>query len=192
MSDLKFNAVEKLSTCAREPPLDVPTPELINVHTVRVLQSMEAQIRLLALPARPFNHSPFVTCMISEGTLGLLSACKFLFKKKELVIARDQIRLAIGCLKTLAEVWPRTARNLQEIQTIARHVLGLVSEETECNTPIVSQAQNISEPKEGMTPGFEDGMSQNDILSSFDVVEGVCGWYNLGGMDIDLSWLADE
>ena len=126
--------------------------------------------------------------MISEGTLALLSACKFLFERKELAVARDQIRLAIGCLKTLAEVWPRTARNLQEIQTIARHVLGLASGETKRNTPVVSQAPNISGSTVGTTPRVEDGMSQNDILSSFDAMEGVCGWYNLGRLDLDLSW----
>ncbi|KAK7416842.1 hypothetical protein QQX98_004900 [Neonectria punicea] len=62
-SDLKFNLVEEVSTCARDPPRDIPMQDFVNVHTVRVLRSVEAQIRLLALPERPFNHTPFVTCM---------------------------------------------------------------------------------------------------------------------------------
>jgi hypothetical protein len=61
--------------------------------------------------------------MMSEGTLALLSACRYLLQDKALAIARDQIRLSIGCLKALGEVWPRTAKNVKEIQTIARHVL---------------------------------------------------------------------
>ncbi|KAL6863434.1 hypothetical protein ACO1O0_003688 [Amphichorda felina] len=101
LSDLKFNPVEGISSCARYPPRETPTPELINVHTVRVLRSTEAQIRLLALPTERFHHSPFTTCMVSEGTLALLSACNFLFKGKEFAIARDQIRMTIGCLKAL-------------------------------------------------------------------------------------------
>ncbi|KAJ5173533.1 Transcription factor [Penicillium coprophilum] len=62
-SDLKFSRAEAISSCAREPPLDTLTTDLTNVHTIRVLRSAEAQIRLLALPALYFHHTPFTTCM---------------------------------------------------------------------------------------------------------------------------------
>ncbi|KIH95336.1 C6 zinc finger domain protein [Sporothrix brasiliensis 5110] len=112
LSDLKFNPVEWISSCARHPPRETSSPELINVHTVRVRKSIEAQIRLLALPTEHFRHSPFTTCMVSEGTLALLSACTFLLEGKELAVARDQIRMTIGCLKTLGELWPRIETNV--------------------------------------------------------------------------------
>ncbi|KAF5982353.1 C6 transcription factor [Fusarium bulbicola] len=109
LSDLRFNPVEKVSSCAREPPADTPKPDLINVHTTRILKSVNAQIQLLALPVRPFHHTPFTTCMVSEGTLALLSACTYMLKDQALAVARDQIRLTIGCLKAdlagLVEKW---------------------------------------------------------------------------------------
>ncbi|KAF5621104.1 C6 transcription factor [Fusarium tjaetaba] len=101
LSDLRFNPVEKVSSCAREPPADTPKPDLINVHTTRILKSVNAQIQLLALPVRPFHHTPFTTCMVSEGTLALLSACTYMLKDQALAVARDQIRLTIGCLKAV-------------------------------------------------------------------------------------------
>lgn len=63
--------------------------------------------------------------MVSEGTLALLSACAFRLTGKELATARDQIRMIIGCLKALGQLWSRAATNVQEIQKIARHVLSL-------------------------------------------------------------------
>jgi hypothetical protein len=203
LSDLKFNAVEDVSSCAREPPLDTPTPDLINIHTVQVLRSAEAQIRLLSLPVRPFHHSPFTTCMVSEGTLALLSACKFLLKGRELAVARDQIRLTVGCLKALGELWPRTARNVKEIQIIARHVLGLEGSktgssivaatntnttngtpatadsgpaipETLCSVPSLSNGEDSS----SLGSSEISTASTDQIFATESMMDGVGGWYN--------------
>lgn len=183
LSALKFNAVEKASSCAREPTSDIPTPDLVNVHTVRVLRAIEAQIQLLALPVRQFHHTPFTTCMVSEGTLALLSACCALLKGKDLSIARDQIRMTIGCLKVLGELWPRTARNVREIQTIAQCVLGLGN-----------VGNNDSTSGSGGTPSLEEtwGSSISDLPSNdLDIgsfigdIDDLCGWYGIGEMSAE-------
>lgn len=197
LSDLKFNPVEDVSSCARDPPTDNPTPDLINVHTVRVLRSVEAQIRLLALPSRPFQHTPFVTCMVSEGTLALLSACAFQLSGKELAIARDQIRLTIGCLKDLGELWPRTAKNVKEIQTIARHVLGLSGSKAtgSSNTAGSSNVPSLSggESRGSLGSDPEAPSIDNGVLGSLGSMEDVCGWYNLSDLGPELEqWMSDE
>ncbi|KAJ5089770.1 hypothetical protein N7532_008454 [Penicillium argentinense] len=191
LSDLKFNPVEDVSSCARQPPPDTPIPELVNVHTVRVLRAVEAQIRLLALPVRPFRHTPFTTCMISEGTLALLSACHFLLKGSKLAIARDQIRMTIGCLKALGEYWPRTARNVREIQTIAHHVLRLGSRITSSNdTPKTTDLPQLSDGDGQGSFGSEGGTSSNDtdILPLLGSIDDLCGWYNIGDLGPDVPW----
>ncbi|KAK1849866.1 C6 transcription factor [Colletotrichum chrysophilum] len=188
LSDLRFNPVEDVSSCAREPPVDNPSSDLINVHTVRVLRAVESQIRLLALPSRPFHHTPFTTCMVSEGTLALLSACNFLLQGKQLATARDQIRLTIGCLKALGEFWPRTAKNVLEIQTIARHVLGLKRKTTSSDGTQTSN-DATSQSGETATTGFGHSGSSNEngILSYLGSMEDVCGWYNLGDLSSDFA-----
>ncbi|KAH7014842.1 hypothetical protein EDB80DRAFT_566912 [Ilyonectria destructans] len=192
LSDLKFNPVEEVSSCAREPPPDRPIPELVNVHTIRVLRSVEAQIRLLALPARPFNHTPFVTCMVSEGTLALLSACSFLLKGRELAIARDQIRLTVGCLRALGEVWLRTARNLQEIQIIARQVLGLDPKGAGSVSTRSAEAPSLSGGEGQTTSGSEVGALSNDLFSAMGATDSACGWFELDNLDLDLPQCRDE
>lgn len=196
LSDLKFNPVEEVSSCAREPPPNNPIPDLINIHSLRVLRSVEAQIHLLALPCRPFHHTPFVTCMVSEGTLALLSACAFQLSGKKLAVARDQIRMTIGCLKDLGKFWPRTASNVIEIQTIARHVLGLSGSclngssgtTNSSNVPSLSGGESRgSLESESVEPVIENG-----VLGSLGSMEDVCGWYNLSDLGPELEqWMGD-
>ncbi|OAA56259.1 Zn(2)-C6 fungal-type DNA-binding domain protein [Niveomyces insectorum RCEF 264] len=190
LSDLKFSPAECVSSCAREPPRDVPAPELVNVHTVRVLRSVEAQIRLLALPTEQFHHSPFTTCMVSEGALALLSACTFLLKGTERAIARDQIRMTIGCLKALGELWPRTAKNVQEIQTIAPHVLGLEARAAQSGSVAGSGTVGdlLSDAGQQLPESDHTSASDDDVFASLGTMEDVCGWYNSSELGQNLSW----
>jgi hypothetical protein len=205
LSDLKFNAVEDISSCARSPPPNTPTPDLVNVHTTRVLRAVQAQIQLLTLPNRPFSHTPFTTCMVSEGTLALLSACKFLLKDKELAVARDQIRLTIGCLRALGHTWPRTARNVKEIQTIAKHALGLnshrsrnadrASSTNDLNTPSASDVPPLTHLTGSASEGHlrvrsASADSGSDAIPDIDGLDSFCGWYNFGDFGLDeTSWI---
>lgn len=192
------------------------------MHTVRVLRAVEAQIRLLTLATSntgssatssspstmlPFSHTPFTTCMVSEGTLALLSACKFLLQGRELAVARDQIRMTVGCLRQLGELWPRAARNVQEIQMIARHVLGLGSSSSSSKAgssssssingsrSLLSVEGSAALPVPSLSGG-EDGSSSG--LSSVEVggdmfsgegLDTICGWYNWTDLGTDYSWL---
>ncbi|KAJ6172806.1 hypothetical protein N7470_001873 [Penicillium chermesinum] len=114
-------------------------------------------------------------------------ACTLL-EGKDLAIARDQIRMTLGCLKVLGEVWPRTARNVREIQTIAQCVLGL--------GPVVSNHNNsatidlLAFGADEISPdSTASGLSadSNDLSASVGDTEYLHGWYNPGDLD-DLSW----
>ncbi|KAI1045579.1 hypothetical protein LB505_013691 [Fusarium chuoi] len=190
LSDLRFNPVEKVSSCAREPPADISKPNLVNVHTTRILKSVNAQIQLLALPVRPFHHTPFTTCMVSEGTLALLSACTYMLKDQALAVARDQIRLTVGCLKAIGEIWPRTARNVKEIQTIARHVLGLGGGSAEVgSTPGSTQVPSLTQSEgEGSMESLPTMDSDDNFFASLGSFEDICGWINMG-VELDSSWI---
>lgn len=197
LSELRFNQVESVSSCAREPPREIPTPDLVNVHTVRVLRATEAQIRLLALPVRPFHHTPFTTCMVSEGALALLSACHFQLKDKDLQIARDQVRMTLGCLKAIGEIWPRTRRNVKEIQTIARHIFGLGGKFASKETPKSDEVPSLSSGNDASFSS-EGEQSGGDFLSSLGDFD-ICGFdplgeqmVNIGDMDGGMSWWMNE
>lgn len=164
----------------------------ISVHTIRVLRSVEAQVRILALPVRPFNHTPFTTCMVSEGTLALLSACNFLLEGKEREIARDQIRLIIGCLASLGELWPRTARNVKEIQFIARHVFGLESKSAKNTTPISIEEPDLCGGGLRKTSGPDVEIFTDDGLPTESITNDIEEWYSTADLSRELSWWINE
>lgn len=116
--------------------------------------------------------------MITQGTLALLSACQSLFKGMDLTIARNQIRTTIGCLNSLAEIWPRAARNVREIQTIARHVLGLV--------PETSEGQSCARGEGLRSPRLQSSDINTDLLLPDSFLD-LCGWYNIADMDLSVA-----
>ncbi|KAK8859185.1 C6 transcription factor, partial [Apiospora arundinis] len=126
-SKLLFHPLETMSSCTTYPSDEHIAKESLIVHTTRCLRAIEAQVRLLALPAERFSHTPFIVCMVTTGAIPLLSACRTLFKGKELAVGRNQLRLIIGCLKALAETWPRAAKYVREIQELARILLAVSS-----------------------------------------------------------------
>lgn len=141
-SRLQYNPLEQVSSCSRLP---FPVPKSGNqqdIHTTRCFVSIEAQIRLIMLPKPSFCHSPFVICMVTTGLIPYLSACKFVLSGKKLALARDQIRLSIGCLKSLAEIWPQGSKTVKEIQEIAQEVLGL-KQSQETSTEAASSTGNM-------------------------------------------------
>jgi hypothetical protein len=132
--------------------------------------------------------------MTSEGTLALLSACKYLLQDKALAIARHQIRLTIGCLKSLGEVWPRTAKNVKEIQTIARYVL-----ETKGRSTTASITPSSSEPTSLMGSGGQTSTQTVDVLEqtgdvfpSLGSLEDICGWFNMSPELNPNAWMAGD
>lgn len=123
--------------------------------------------------------------MVSEGTLALLSACKFLLNKREVERARDKIRMTIGCLRALGEIWPRTAKNLQEIQLIARHALGI--QETRGSIPSVSDLPSLSSSDDHTTQESDVGVSGHDAPYMMNSLDDLCSWHSFGDIDPELS-----
>lgn len=134
--------------------------------------------------------------MVSEGTLALLSAYGFLLKGKELAVARDQIRMTIGCLKTLGQVWPRTAKNVQEIQTIAQHVLGLKSRANgEKDATNTTGGLAVSENGDARNVRSQTNVtsSESEVFASLGSIDDVCRWYNIEDVGPQLSqWVQND
>ncbi|KAL8382392.1 hypothetical protein RB595_006263 [Gaeumannomyces hyphopodioides] len=132
-SRILFDPAEGLSTCVVYPSPHPAARESLIIHTTRCLRAIEAQVRLLTLPAAAaargrgpgagFDRSPFVVCQLATGAVPLLAACRSVLTGPRVAVARSQLRLVIACLKALAEVWPRVSRYVRELQELARLML---------------------------------------------------------------------
>ena len=133
-----------MSSCTTYPSDEHIAKESLIVHTTRCLWAIKAQVRLLALPAERFSHTPFIVCMVTTGAIPLLSACRTIFSGKELSVGRNQLRLIIGCLKALAETWPRVAKYVREIQELARILLAVSTSSTPTPVPVPGMGQGTA------------------------------------------------
>ncbi|GFF43763.1 uncharacterized transcriptional regulatory protein C530.05 [Aspergillus udagawae] len=128
LSNLAYSAIEGVSYCCPQAPpeslLQSNSPES-DLHTRRVLHSIERFESLLTLPTNIISHTPFIICMIAVVTIAHLSACRYVFKGQELPLNRERIRVTMGTLKAMGEHWSLGKRTYQEISVIAREILSL-------------------------------------------------------------------
>ncbi|PTB78858.1 hypothetical protein M440DRAFT_1352697 [Trichoderma longibrachiatum ATCC 18648] len=202
-SNCAFDPLECISSCSAPPTTTSLShrsdsgAEFRLIHTIKCIRAAEAQIGLLALPTRPCSHTPFVVCMLTTGTLALLAACRYILRGPELAVARDQIRMSIGCHKAMAAVWPQAGSNLHEVQAIAREVLGLPtgstgtssgsngtsSKQQQAKTPIHEHVL----PSPGPPPSMSGPDSSSDSLSPFPL-DGLQTYWNMSSLQPDLPF----
>ncbi|RFU80348.1 c6 zinc finger domain-containing [Trichoderma arundinaceum] len=189
-SNCEFDPLECISSCSTPPPAGSRSDsgaEFRLIHTIKCIRAAEAQIGLLALPTKPCSHTPFVVCMLTTGTLSLLAACRYTLRGQKLAVARDQIRMSIGCHKAMANVWSQAGSNLHEVQAIAREVLGLpMGNNKQIKTPL-NQIPPSPGPPSISGPDLSDGSCSSDTLSSFPI-DNLQTYWNMGSIQPDLSF----
>jgi hypothetical protein len=141
LSSLKYFPIESLSKCVPPPPPECNNTikDEAHIHTAKVLFAIEKLNGLFTLPTRLTEHTPFIICMITVMTIAQLSACRYMYKEPKLSLERDKIRLNMGVLKMMGEVWSAGQREYQALGTIAREILSLQDEEIEIHetAPVV-------------------------------------------------------
>lgn len=173
--------MEGLSSCLVPPPTRLPVKDSENVHTQRCIQSIEAQLQFLVLPVKPIDRSPFTICMSAASTHTLLSAIKALYSGRKLVVARHQLRLVVGYIKTLAKVWSQGRKNLEEIQQIAQEVLSTKSELKERTPPENRDMGGQKTPGIDLTSCIEGGLADwSNSAMTLENPDSLATYWNLG------------
>ncbi|KAI1422439.1 hypothetical protein F5Y12DRAFT_614696 [Xylaria sp. FL1777] len=177
-SRLPFHPLEGVSSCLVEPPKRLPVEAPETVHTQRCLQSIEAQLEFLVLPVQPLSRSPFTVCMTAACTHTLLAAIKVLFSGRRLVVARHQLRLVFGYIRTLSKVWSQGQKNLEEIQIIAQEILSRKNESSQRITPdnLNASAQKPSVADTPQRPESVDTWS--DLTTTLETPDSLAPFWN--------------
>ena len=99
-------------------------------------------------------------------TIAQLSACRYIFKEPRLSLEREKIRLNMGVLKMMGEVWLSGKREYNAMGTIAREILSINDGEIEIpeTAPVI--------PLDAMDVNFD-----------FDVNWGCDSFTNMNVMD---------
>lgn len=132
--------------------------------------------------------------MLTTGTLALLAACRYSLRGQKLAVARDQIRMSIGCHKAMANVWPQAGSNLHEVQAIACEVLGLPMgnniNNNNTNKPIKpSFNQTCSSPETPSIaePNLQDASCGSDALNLM-AMDNLQAYWNMATIQPDTSF----
>jgi hypothetical protein len=130
--------------------------------------------------------------MLATGTISLLSACKFFLTGQKLAVARHQIKMSLGYIKSFSKVWPQAHTTVQEIQTIAREVLEKPSQDHPQVRCLDTIPTNRSiQPSLG--PGFDFPQASSACGLAMPFLEILDNEFYLSDMQADTAWvLADN
>ncbi|KAF2849343.1 hypothetical protein T440DRAFT_490581 [Plenodomus tracheiphilus IPT5] len=120
-SSLAYSSAEMLTSAFLSPsPFIIPTKTGRGAHTARALKASEIFTKLLAIPCAVEKHNVFAASIIAQLAAVQVSASNVLLDDYPQSIARDRIKLAIGCLNNMGTLWPLAKRMAKEVRMIAR------------------------------------------------------------------------
>jgi hypothetical protein len=162
LSSLAYSPIEAIAHCAPNAP-----PESLRgcnsaecqLHTAKVLRSIDQFDELLTLPTNIATHTPFIICMIANTVIAHLSACRFHYQGHQLKLARERIRLSMGALKVLGEYWPMGLRTYKEVGIVAREILGLKDQQQKNVVEVSTREITVPSVVPEYVPPLEVSMS---------------------------------
>lgn len=172
LSSLTASPIECISRCAPLAPdrqSDRGSPSDTHIHTVKCLRAIQKINELLSLPLQTAVHSPFLICMIANVTIAHLSACRYVFRGKELAQCREKIRLTLGTLKTLSQYWLLGRQTHEEIGIIAQDCLFSARSETDHSSATDETPQHdffTSDTTKSRTNDLQDGFDDFGLFTS--------------------------
>ncbi|KAK6340958.1 hypothetical protein TWF696_009271 [Orbilia brochopaga] len=123
-SHLAISLVPDETSCT--PPTQwTTTSKPVAFHTTKAIRAADAISKLVTLPTPLIKHTPFFTCIITLSAIVHLSACSWLLYGEEGYMAKERIRLSVGALKTLEDIWHIAQCVLMQVKVVSREVFAL-------------------------------------------------------------------
>lgn len=121
-SDLNLEDVEKVKTCVAAHSSSPFLGGFKDVHTVKAMQAAKDICGLILLPCPMIKHTPFFSCAVTMSSIVFLSYWSFIATESSDDFIKDNIRLNIGVLKTLGELWPIANTVLGQVKGVAQEL----------------------------------------------------------------------
>lgn len=121
-SDLNLDDVEKVKSCVAAHG-STPLPGgFKDVHTVKAMQAAKDICGLILLPFPMIKHTPFFSCAVTMSSIVYLSYWSFIAPESGDAFIKDNIKLNIGVLTTLGELWPIANTVLGQVKGVAQEL----------------------------------------------------------------------
>ena len=150
-SQLDSSPTRSVTSCA--PHSHVPSGDAFNTHTRHTITAA-CEISKMVTQAVPLlSHTHFFTCVITLSSIVHLSKWALFYIQDEEDL-RQQIRLNIGALNRLSEVWKAASTASGQVKGVAQEIYR------------AKKAQQIN-------PAFWVGFTQEEMISSLNTDEGI-------------------
>lgn len=162
-SSLAFSPVPDDTTCT--PPRQVSQPlKPMAFHTTKAIRAADTISKLITLPTPLIKHTPWFTCVITLAAIVHLSACCFVLVGEDSFISKERIRLGVGALKTMEEVWPVAGCVLQQVKGVAKEVFAIQAR----TPPEVDRMHNGTRVGDSGREGSLGALSEEDVMRLID------------------------
>ncbi|EQL00615.1 glucoamylase [Ophiocordyceps sinensis CO18] len=119
-SQLDTTPTQDINSCA--PHQMVPAGDLFNAHTKHTITSANAISTMITHRVPLLSHTHFFTCVITLSSIVHLSRWALFFIPHNDDDLRQQVRLNIGALNRLAEVWGAADRARGQVKLVAQEI----------------------------------------------------------------------
>ncbi|KAL3953726.1 hypothetical protein ACCO45_011682 [Purpureocillium lilacinum] len=119
-SQLDTTPTQNINSCA--PHQMVPAGDLFNTHTKHTIESASAISEMITHRVPLLSHTHFFTCVITLSSIVHLSRWALFFIPHDDDDLRQQVRLNIGALNRLAEVWGAADRARGQVKAVAQEI----------------------------------------------------------------------
>jgi hypothetical protein len=93
-----------------------------DLHTAKAMAAARDISKLARMPCPLIKHTPFFTCAVTMAAVVYLSYWSFIATETGDSVIKEHIRLNIGVLKTMAEIWPVAKTVLGQVKGVAQEL----------------------------------------------------------------------
>ncbi|KAK2589978.1 hypothetical protein QQS21_012343 [Conoideocrella luteorostrata] len=119
-SRLDSTPTQDINSCA--PHQTIPSGDLFNSHTRHTIQSANSISSMITHRVPLLSHTHFFTCVITLSSIVHLSRWALFFIPHDDDDIRQQVRLNIGALNRLSEVWGAADRARGQVKAVAQEI----------------------------------------------------------------------
>ncbi|KAH8686904.1 hypothetical protein BGZ61DRAFT_354119 [Ilyonectria robusta] len=151
-SQLDSSPTRSVNSCA--PHASVPSGDSFNAHTKHTIQAANEISKLVTHRVPLLSHSHFFACVVTLSSIVHLSKWALFFVPHNDDNLRQQIRLNIGALAKLSQVWTCADRASGQVKGVAQEVYR-----------VKKQSQ--------LTPQYWLGLTQEEVMNSIATDESI-------------------
>lgn len=161
-SDLNYEDVKEVTTCVKNGP-GVVGSVYKDTHTAKAMHAAKEISKLARLPCPLIKHTPFFNCAVTMAAVVYLSYWSFIATEGFDTVIKENIRLNIGVLKALSEIYPIATTVLGQVKGVAQE---LFSSRRALNNAYWAHVTK-EEILQGMIDDSSSGSSQQDLYGEY-------------------------